>query len=117
MIARHYPAARDEANPYRTLLDGVIGRQARLIARWMLVGFIHGVMNTDNMSILGLTIDYGPYGWIDNFDPDWTPNTTDAQHRRYRFGQQAHIAQWKINCRCCGSTGLRGCRSTRLTTH
>jgi uncharacterized protein YdiU (UPF0061 family) len=53
-------------------------------------------MNTDNMSILGLTIDYGPYGWIDNFDPDWTPNTTDAQGRRYRFGQQAQIAYWNV---------------------
>jgi len=64
----------------------------------MRVGFVHGVMNTDNMSILGLTIDYGPYGWIDNFDPDWTPNTTDRQHRRYRFGQQAQIAHWNLAC-------------------
>ena len=63
-----------------------------MVADWMRVGFVHGVMNTDNMSILGLTIDYGPYGWIDNFDPDWTPNTTDAQGRRYRFGQQPQIA-------------------------
>jgi uncharacterized protein YdiU (UPF0061 family) len=60
------------------------------------VGFVHGVMNTDNMSILGLTIDYGPYGWIDDFDPDWTPNTTDAGGRRYRFGQQAQIAYWNL---------------------
>ena len=50
-----------------------------MVAHWMRVGFVHGVMNTDNMSILGLTIDYGPYGWIDDFDPDWTPNTTDAR--------------------------------------
>ena len=57
----------------------VCERTARMIAHWMRVGFVHGVMNTDNMSILGLTIDYGPYGWIDNFDLDWTPNTTDAQ--------------------------------------
>ena len=57
-----------------------------MVAHWMRVGFVHGVMNTDNMSILGLTIDYGPYGWIDDFDPDWTPNTTDAGGRRYRFG-------------------------------
>jgi uncharacterized protein YdiU (UPF0061 family) len=61
------------------------------------VGFVHGVMNTDNMSILGLTIDYGPYGWIDNFDPDWTPNTTDAQRRRYRFGQQPNVAWWNLS--------------------
>lgn len=62
----------------------------------MRVGFVHGVMNTDNMSILGLTIDYGPYGWIDDFNPNWTPNTTDAQNRRYRFGQQPAIAQWNL---------------------
>jgi serine/tyrosine/threonine adenylyltransferase len=71
-------------------------RTARLIAEWMRVGFVHGVMNTDNMSILGLTIDYGPYGWIDNFDPGWTPNTTDAQGRRYCFGRQPGIAQWNL---------------------
>jgi uncharacterized protein YdiU (UPF0061 family) len=69
---------------------------ARLIAHWMRVGFVHGVMNTDNLSVLGLTIDYGPYGWIDNFDLDWTPNTTDAHGRRYRFGQQAQIAYWNL---------------------
>ena len=67
-----------------------------MIAHWMRVGFVHGVMNTDNMSILGLTIDYGPYGWIDNFDLDWTPNTTDAQGRRYRFGHQPQIAHWNL---------------------
>ena len=68
----------------------------RLVAHWMRVGFVHGVMNTDNMSILGLTIDYGPYGWLDDFDPDWTPNTTDAHGRRYRFGQQPQIAHWNL---------------------
>jgi len=74
----------------------VCERTARMISEWMRVGFVHGVMNTDNMSILGLTIDYGPYGWIDNFDLDWTPNTTDAGTRRYRFGQQAQIAYWNL---------------------
>ncbi len=74
----------------------VCERTARMVAHWMRVGFVHGVMNTDNMSILGLTIDYGPYGWVDNFDLDWTPNTTDAQHRRYRFGQQPQIAYWNL---------------------
>jgi uncharacterized protein YdiU (UPF0061 family) len=74
----------------------VCERTARMVAEWMRVGFVHGVMNTDNMSVLGLTIDYGPYGWIDNFDLDWTPNTTDAGMRRYRFGQQAHIAYWNL---------------------
>ncbi|WP_133498976.1 protein adenylyltransferase SelO [Cognatilysobacter terrigena] len=71
-------------------------RTAVMIGHWMRVGFVHGVMNTDNMSILGLTIDYGPYGWIDNYDPDWTPNTTDAQRRRYRFGQQPAVAYWNL---------------------
>ena len=74
----------------------VCQRTAWMMAHWMRVGFVHGVMNTDNMSILGLTIDYGPYGWIDNFDLDWTPNTTDAEGRRYRFGQQAQIAYWNL---------------------
>ena len=74
----------------------VCERTARMIAHWMRVGFVHGVMNTDNLSILGLTIDYGPYGWIDDFDLDWTPNTTDAQGRRYRFGQQSQIAYWNL---------------------
>ena len=74
----------------------VCERTAGMVAHWMRVGFVHGVMNTDNMSILGLTIDYGPYGWIDDFDFDWTPNTTDAQGRRYRFGQQAQIAYWNL---------------------
>ncbi len=75
----------------------VCARTARMIAHWMRVGFVHGVMNTDNMSILGLTIDYGPYGWIDDFDPDWTPNTTDAAGRRYRFGRQPQIAHWNLS--------------------
>jgi uncharacterized protein YdiU (UPF0061 family) len=74
----------------------VCERTARMVAQWMRVGFVHGVMNTDNMSILGLTIDYGPYGWVDNFDPQWTPNTTDAGRRRYRFGQQAQVAWWNL---------------------
>ncbi len=74
----------------------VCTRTAVMIAHWMRVGFVHGVMNTDNLSILGLTIDYGPYGWIDNFDPEWTPNTTDAQGRRYRFGHQAQVAYWNL---------------------
>lgn len=74
----------------------VCERTAALVAHWMRVGFVHGVLNTDNMSILGLTIDYGPYGWIDDYDPDWTPNTTDAQGRRYRFGWQPRVAHWNL---------------------
>ncbi|MBJ6982930.1 YdiU family protein [Luteimonas sp. MC1572] len=71
-------------------------RTAVVVGHWMRVGFVHGVLNTDNMSILGLTIDYGPYGWIDDYDPDWTPNTTDAQGRRYRFGWQPRVAHWNL---------------------
>ncbi len=112
-------AARDEVDVMRRLLDHTIRtdfphlgapsgetyvrwfeevcrRTAGMIVHWMRVGFVHGVMNTDNMSVLGLTIDYGPYGWLDDFDPDWTPNTTDAAGRRYRFGQQPAIAHWNL---------------------
>ena len=71
-------------------------RTAVMIVHWMRVGFVHGVMNTDNMSILGLTIDYGPYGWLENYDPSWTPNTTDAEGRRYCYGQQPQIAYWNL---------------------
>ncbi|MBL8684118.1 MAG: YdiU family protein [Myxococcales bacterium] len=78
------------------LFDEVAERTATMVTHWMRVGFVHGVMNTDNMSILGLTIDYGPYGWLDVFDPGWTPNTTDAQGKRYRFGNQPRIAQWNL---------------------
>ena len=67
-----------------------------MVVHWMRVGFVHGVMNTDNMSVLGLTIDYGPYGWLEDYDPDWTPNTTDAGGRRYRFGHQGQIAHWNL---------------------
>jgi len=76
----------------------VCTRTATLMVHWMRVGFVHGVMNTDNMSILGLTIDYGPYGWVDNFDPGWTPNTTDGDGRRYCFGKQPEIARWNLEC-------------------
>ena len=68
-----------------------------MIAHWMRVGFVHGVMNTDNMSILGLTIDYGPYGWLEDYNPDWTPNTTDAGQGRYRFGYQPQVAKWNLS--------------------
>lgn len=81
---------------YADWFGEVCARTARLMAEWMRVGFVHGVMNTDNLSILGLTIDYGPYGWIDAYDPDWTPNTTDAGGRRYRFGWQPAVARWNL---------------------
>jgi uncharacterized protein YdiU (UPF0061 family) len=69
---------------------------AELMVDWQRVGFVHGVMNTDNMSILGLTIDYGPYGWLEDYDPTWTPNTTDAMGRRYCYGRQAQIGHWNL---------------------
>jgi len=81
---------------YLAWFTEVCNRTADMVVHWMRVGFVHGVMNTDNMSILGLTIDYGPYGWLENYDPNWTPNTTDAQGRRYRFSKQAQIAQWNL---------------------
>jgi uncharacterized protein YdiU (UPF0061 family) len=81
---------------YLKWFEEVCRRTADLIVHWQRVGFVHGVMNTDNMSILGLTIDYGPYGWLENYDPDWTPNTTDAQGRRYRYGHQPQIAMWNL---------------------
>src|SRR3546814_4569577 len=64
---------------------------------WMRVGFVHGVMNTDNLSILGLTIDYGPYGWLEPYDEGWTPNTTDKYMKRYRYGTKPMVAQWNMS--------------------
>ncbi|TDK33316.1 protein adenylyltransferase SelO [Luteimonas terrae] len=97
-IARDFPHLGGEGEAlYAAWFAEVCTRTAAMIAGWMRVGFVHGVMNTDNMSVLGLTIDYGPYGWVDDYDPDWTPNTTDAQGRRYRFGWQPRIAHWNLS--------------------
>jgi serine/tyrosine/threonine adenylyltransferase len=106
-IRRDFPELDPEA-PERIgrWFEEVCVRTARLIAHWMRVGFVHGVMNTDNLSILGLTIDYGPYGWLENVDPDWTPNTTDAHGRRYAFGRQPEIAQWNLLCLARALVGL-----------
>lgn len=76
----------------------VVDRTAALMVEWLRVGFVHGVMNTDNMSILGLTIDYGPYSFVDKYDPLFTPNTTDLPGRRYAFGRQASVAKWNLGC-------------------
>ena len=81
---------------YAKWYEEVCRRTCEMIVHWMRVGFVHGVMNTDNMSILGLTIDYGPYGWLENYDPGWTPNTTDASGKRYRFGNQPLVAHWNL---------------------
>jgi uncharacterized protein YdiU (UPF0061 family) len=92
-----YPAyAAATPDDIAAMFDEVAERTAAMVVHWLRVGFVHGVMNTDNLSILGLTIDYGPYGWLDTFDPGWTPNTTDAQGRRYRFGNQPRIAHWNL---------------------
>ena len=90
----HLDASADDV--YLQWFREICTRTADMIVHWMRVGFVHGVMNTDNMSILGLTIDYGPYGWLEDYDPDWTPNTTDAGGRRYRFGNQSNIALWNL---------------------
>ncbi len=97
VIAHHFPEI-DTRNPgaHAQWFAEICRRTAVMIAHWMRVGFVHGVMNTDNMSILGLTIDYGPYGWLEGFDPGWTPNTTDAGGRRYRYGHQPQIAHWNL---------------------
>jgi uncharacterized protein YdiU (UPF0061 family) len=81
---------------YARWFEEICRRTATLMVHWMRVGFVHGVMNTDNMSILGLTIDYGPYGWLEGYDPGWTPNITDAGGRRYRYGAQPRVALWNL---------------------
>lgn len=89
-------SAEISVDTYIQWFNAICISTAQLIAHWMRVGFVHGVMNTDNMSILGLTIDYGPYGWLEGYDPDWTPNTTDAQGRRYRYINQPRVALWNL---------------------
>ena len=81
---------------YIQFFKEVSERTLDMIIHWQRVGFVHGVMNTDNMSILGLTIDYGPYGWLEGYDYGWTPNTTDRQHKRYRYGSQPNIGFWNL---------------------
>ena len=101
-IALHFPEIADGRtdgfgpDDYVAWFVEVARRTAVMIVHWQRVGFVHGVMNTDNMSIHGLTIDYGPYGWLEDYDPGWTPNTTDREMRRYRFGAQPHIGQWNV---------------------
>ena len=95
VIDRHYPDARDEDNPYRALFDRVIARQAELVARWMLVGFIHGVMNTDNCSIAGETIDYGPCAFMDTYKADTVFSSID-HGGRYAYANQPRIAHWNL---------------------
>jgi uncharacterized protein YdiU (UPF0061 family) len=91
VIRQHFPG-----HSYVTWYHEVCRRTALLLVDWTRLGFVHGVMNTDNMSILGATIDYGPYGWLEGYDPQWTPNTTDAHTRRYCYGNQPQIAHWNL---------------------
>src|SRR5947209_3214137 len=94
-IARHYPDAKSAMRPYHALLEGVVARQADLVARWLLVGFIHGVMNTDNCSISGETIDYGPCAFMDQYDPAQIFSSIDEQGR-YAYANQPRIALWNL---------------------
>lgn len=96
-IARYYPHIQGD-NKVIEWFGEVVERTAALMVEWLRVGFVHGVMNTDNMSILGLTIDYGPFSFLDDYDPNFTPNTTDLPGRRYAFGRQASIAYWNLGC-------------------
>jgi serine/tyrosine/threonine adenylyltransferase len=95
VIARHYPEVADHERPYLALLSAVIARQANLVARWLLVGFIHGVMNTDNTSISGETIDYGPCAFMDHYDPKQVFSSIDEMGR-YAYANQPRIAQWNL---------------------
>jgi uncharacterized protein YdiU (UPF0061 family) len=95
VIARHYPQAADAERPYHALLEGVIARQANLVARWLLVGFIHGVMNTDNMAISGETIDFGPCAFMDAYDPATVYSAIDHSGR-YAYANQPQIALWNL---------------------
>ncbi|HEY2977474.1 MAG TPA: protein adenylyltransferase SelO family protein, partial [Burkholderiaceae bacterium] len=96
VIAQHYPACRDAVQPYAALLEQVTRRTATLMADWQAVGFCHGVMNTDNMSILGLTIDYGPFGFLDAFDPGHICNHSD-ERGRYAYARQPNVAFWNLH--------------------
>ena len=93
---RWHDSSAGEPNPFLSLLREVISRTVKLVAKWQAVGFVHGVLNTDNMSILGETIDYGPFGFLERFDPNFTPNTTDFSGRRYAFRTQPGAVQWNL---------------------
>ncbi len=96
-IKHFFPKIKGQTKEnYIAFFNEVVTRTLEMIVHWQRVGFVHGVMNTDNLSILGLTIDFGPYGWLEGYDNEWTPNTTDRQHKRYRFGNQPSIALWNL---------------------
>lgn len=96
-IKHHYPKLGDPSKEtYLKFFKEVTVKSMEMVIHWQRVGFVHGVMNTDNMSILGLTIDYGPYGWLEDYDHHWTPNTTDATNSRYKYGTQPQIILWNL---------------------
>ena len=96
-IKHHFPdLGKPSKDTYIEFFNVIMEKTLELIIHWQRIGFVHGVMNTDNMSILGLTIDYGPYGWLEGFDFGWTPNTTDREHKRYRYGNQPNIGLWNL---------------------
>ena len=96
-IKQHYSElGTPSKETYLQFFESVCNQTRKMIVNWQRVGFVHGVMNTDNMSILGLTIDYGPYGWLEDYNPNWTPNTTDIEHKRYRFGNQSKVSLWNL---------------------
>jgi serine/tyrosine/threonine adenylyltransferase len=96
-LKQHFPQIGSPSKEsYIQLFKAVSENTLDMIVHWQRVGFVHGVMNTDNMSILGLTIDYGPYGWLEDFDFGWTPNTTDHQNKRYRYGNQPNMGLWNL---------------------
>lgn len=96
-ITNYYPEIKSAGKEkYIAFFKTVAEKTRELLLHWQRVGFVHGVMNTDNMSIHGITIDYGPYGWLEDYNPNWTPNTTDAAGKRYRFGNQSNIALWNL---------------------
>jgi uncharacterized protein YdiU (UPF0061 family) len=96
-IKHFYPSIEQQSKEgYVEFFAEVAAKTLDMIIHWQRVGFVHGVMNTDNLSILGLTIDYGPYGWLEGYDKGWTPNTTDGQGKRYRFGNQIQIGLWNL---------------------
>ncbi|MCA9493106.1 MAG: YdiU family protein [Myxococcales bacterium] len=96
-LAAHFPELGPRTpESVVALYAEVMARTARLVASWQGLGFVHGVMNTDNLSILGLTIDYGPYGWLEGYDPNWTPNTSDSDRRRYHYANQPQVAGWNL---------------------
>ena len=99
VIKEHYPHlwhGTATVDTYQQWFAELLQRTAYLVAHWQRVGFVHAVMNTDNMSIVGQTIDYGPYGWLEEYDPTWTPNFVDQQGRRYCYGNQPQIALWNL---------------------